>query len=241
MRNRSNRSERALRKARRIFLQHELSLGQLFRGPTPKKILQTIDIGTNEGYHFHASAKRNPDRQYLSIDPAADMATFKQREMDHKPILVRDPLSNVERLELPYERVLPFLIKKGIRTRHINIDMPTAAMYSGSTNQDKIRNMLTPLLQLAPHLLLVNGKIFITTEYTTYPDEIRRMAHEMGYSVRIKKDFRPKEFRRKSDGSEEISHAYNRSEYVRKHSLRTIYRIELTYGLKKAAREKMMA
>lgn len=131
-----------------------------------------------------------------------------------------------------FQPVLDSLIKKGVRARHINLDMLHAHDYRLYEKiEGPITRMMRDLLTKAPHVLLPNGKIFITTEIEMYRRVIEEFASQYGYSIRIKENFLPREFVDKK-GSRRTNQSYYRTPFLQDHKDETIYRIELTYGLK---------
>ncbi len=223
----NNRARRAIQKSKKPTHPKHPPSGRLFRGPTPENVFQTIDIGTENGRWLIWQAEKNPRRQYLAIDPL-----FGNREKWRKTQLEQMKPRNILVEANMFQPIMDSLIKKGIRTRHINLDMLHAHDYLFYEALDgPITRMMGSLLSKAPRVLLPNGKIFITTEIQLYRDVIQELASKYGFSIRIKENFLPREFVDK-EGSRRTNQSYYRTPFLQDHKNETIYRIELTYGLK---------
>ncbi|MFH0970316.1 MAG: hypothetical protein V1776_02540 [Candidatus Diapherotrites archaeon] len=188
-----------------------------FRGPTPKNVYQTVDLGTGGDRHWNSHgklidsflrrrARRNPNRKYIAIDE--ELSKYYPTAF-----------TTIPNVQIVSRRAFPFLeemIRKNLRTRHINIDMPLTVGF-GSTVHAAITN--------ASRLLLPNGKIFITTENDDNVQKIKELAHKCGLKFRELKNL-------------PLNAKDRRTRYTSFYQRKTIRRIEITYPLKKAFPKK---
>jgi hypothetical protein len=104
--------------------------------------------------------------------------------------------------------------RKGIKARNINIDMPLESV-----------NDFSHLFNNAERIMLPNGKIFISSEQQGVLEHAARLARNHGLKARMRKEMPQVE-------------AEGRTHYTIRHSPKPIYRLEITFGLKKALPKK---
>ncbi|MBS3061780.1 MAG: hypothetical protein J4215_04330 [Candidatus Diapherotrites archaeon] len=176
-------------------------------------IFQTVDIGSGFGEYISRQAERFPHRRYAVVDPRyARTSGFGQIHLE----------SEFKRLGIHMHpgtgaSFFEEMARRGWKTHAINFDMPL-----GSEAE------LSRILDLAPHTLFPNGKIFVATERLTALDHFIKIAREKGFSVTERKSMPP-------------AQARQRTAYSHRHSnnpQRPIRRLEITFGLKKAFPDK---
>lgn len=132
-----------------------------FRGPTPKKVIQTLDVGAGPcGARFIERSEKQQQRKYVGVDPAMMIYGFGK---------------NFETKRIDVNSYLLQLIKSGIKVRHLNFDMP-------NTNGHGLELRL--FFRLLPKVLLPNGKIFVTTNFVNLP--LLESAKLNGFALREK-------------------------------------------------------
>lgn len=152
-----------------------------FRGPTPPKVFQAVDIGTGDGRRLESIAKRFPNRKYVAVDPSL-----------HEKVLgsaFAPPRGTAERLSqaginVRPEKAMSFIEemkKRGEKTRFISINMPSHAKNEGHWRDDY---GFRHIFESVPKILLPNGKIFITTESPEFAEHLKKMAEDAGLKTR---------------------------------------------------------
>lgn len=203
--------------------------GRPFRGPTPAKIFQTVDLGSGIGDYIIRSARERRGggkewrkRQYLGVDPWEKMHS----EERHKFGLVIPP--NVHFISIALKQQLENMIKRGEKTRHFNWDMPIPITIG-------FVQVVHEILPLLPRVLLPNGKLFVKTEKHAYISILAKAARAQGFRVNIPK---PLIHAHNSETGEIISprrftwamHAFLSP------GLDKLYRLEITFTPKTARR-----
>lgn len=168
---------------------------RLFRGGTPPDTLQTIDIGAGRGNYLMRQAFRGKTmkwepRKYVAVDPRYDTEYLPARSNG-----VKVTYSNLRRVALdiqnrgvtthPFtmQKTINWLQKNGLKTRHINVDYP----YFESPSE--YRNALAESTRLAralPHVLLPNGKIFMTTEQKEWVAIVQKLSKKFNLRIKIR-------------------------------------------------------
>lgn len=179
-----------------------------FKGPVPKRVLQTIDIGSgNLATRLSANkTERFPDRKYLLVDPEFKVPAFTT---------IRE---NIMLTPFTAEKTLLELRNFGIRTRHINIDMPSPKQ---EYNFEKV-------FEILPSVLLPNGKVFVTTEDKKRIEEFQSLARRFGFSFAYS-EIPEHEIKQKSKHG-----GLTPTQKIVIIDEKPIYKLELTYRLKTA-------
>ncbi len=159
-------------------------------------------------------AERFPSRKYAVVD----------FELAHNAML-RHLLAgpNPKRISVyadGNEETLGGMIRKRKRTKNLNWDMPNEfGMYDFSPG---LWHEVRAVMKLLPMVLLPNGKLYMTTEYSQLKELIERDAPALGLGLRI--------------GIMPPREAEKRTEYTNRINgqRKKIYKIELTYRLKQA-------
>jgi len=205
-----------------------------FRGPTPKKIIQTVDVGSGTGEYPELQAIRHRKRRYVVVDPKYEEGTdFWFSEMGQERL--RDlKAAGVEVKGDSLGDFVDNMIKDGVRARHFNVDIiPLAA----------IEEDLEKLFGQISDVLLPNGKVFFTSDQKGDLEEIQKMALRNGLKTRkisTLPDIEPENQRtwwmRKLARTKKKTHRISDESTGEPYG--TIYRLEVTHGLKKAFPEK---
>ena len=130
-------------------------------------------------------------RKYLAVDP--------RYETEYQPSTrgsgAKIEFSNLRRdahemrtmgvTTLPFtmQKTIDWLQKNGLKTRHFNVDFP----YIGSPRE--YRNAIAESTRLAralPHVLLPNGKIFMTTEQKEWVGIVQKLAKKFNLRIKIR-------------------------------------------------------
>jgi hypothetical protein len=191
-----------------------------FRGPTPKKVFQTVDVGSGLGEYVLGRTRRFPRRKYVAV------------EYQYGPEGKFDSVKNVYPKVLKKKGVRVFggyfhefareMVEKGLKTRHISVIMPYPSV--GIEYSSFVLN-LGRIIEWAPRILLPNGKIFLLTEKETVRNWMELMARNFGMKTRRLRTLRDP--REKQD-----------TETLQNFSGEPVYRLEITQGLKKAVPDK---
>ncbi len=201
-----------------------------FRGATPKGIIQTVDVGTGMPIGFLKKTRENPQRKYAIVEPLygkkslirAMLARDPHRVTFLKTIRKRSKVLEKRGVIVRAEKIRDFIkrmVREGIRTRYVNIDMPAPAGIIIDSYGFR------ELFKKAPEVLLPNGKIFISCENDFLLGILKNRAQKEGLKVRWLKKLHPKAARTK----------YQKQFTAEGHP---IFRLEITYGLKKAIPNK---
>ena len=152
-----------------------------FKGPTPKKVFQTIDLGSGrEASYLYGQAKKNSKRKYLAIDtegiilggrPAGHPRFLKpyQRIPKNLKVSMKDSLLKLQELH-----------RLGVRSRHVQISMPSGRIFS--------REYLQNIAKSAAKVLLPNGKVHFLSPLE--PERFEGIAEAFkleGFSFRVAK------------------------------------------------------
>ena len=195
---------------------------RLFRGPTSKGFFQTVDVGTWHGEWLGNRAKTYKKRRYVAVDSAyKDMYNPEVRGvvdgLKGKGVVVRSR---------GISKMIDEMLERGFRTRHINIDMPVenVAMYS-----------FRKLFAKAHEVLLPNGKIYISSPTKEFLVKLEELAQANGLSTQWRKPFT-----KESARTESMQNMMKMDEKLKAEIgfEDEIYRLEITYGLKKAVPDK---
>ncbi|MDO8537953.1 MAG: hypothetical protein Q7S21_03650 [archaeon] len=183
-----------------------------FRGPTPENVFQIVDYGAGRGQSVEARKNKHPERNYAAVDPYFRNDEERFRELQKKGIIVFPG------------RMLSFIRKmkrNGQKTRHVTIEMPYE--YITLENEYDFRKFLKEV----PNFLLPNGKVFITSEYYNTLINLQKISKRLGYKTRWLKSI--------TNGNQ-IKHSPTMASIFRLDT--SIYRLEITFGLKKAIPSK---
>jgi len=173
-----------------------------FAGNPKKGVFQTVEFGAGDAEHISNRAWKSPKRKYAAVDPRM---TYIEDLMAYK---------NLEATKQSMEGYIDAMKRSGTKTRHIAIRMPNPKDIR--SNDFSIRS----LLKEAKHVLLPNGKIFVTTESGYVVHRLVRTAMEEGFSVR-----EPAALAQPKTRVERMMMDLRK---------KPVYRIELTYKLKTA-------
>ncbi len=158
-------------------------------------------------------AKRFPNRKYAVVEPL--MAPGKKFDYRARELIKRGVLVFPGSIS----RFLDFMKKNGLKTRHINVDMPEPLSHFGDYDFDK-------LFREAPNVLLPNGKIFFSTEEPALIKILSELAGRHGLKARKLNSFPSR------------IHPNRKTGYMQLLGQPVIYRVEITFGLKKAFSKK---
>ncbi|MDP2666050.1 MAG: hypothetical protein Q8P05_00935 [Candidatus Diapherotrites archaeon] len=189
-----------------------------FHDPTPH--FQTIDLGAGGARYALEQAARFPSRKYAAVD----MRYRRDRNLSHIPTQTHP--GSIRFFPVSIRHFLRTMIRHGWKTRHLNLDMPNAYFRNGKrVGRNHFEREIRNLFQNFPLVLIPNGKLFFTTESEEFMATIYRLAQEFGYSIREKKQMPFEHKRRKTAITQNLSGS-------------PIYRVEITYNLKKAIPQK---
>jgi len=141
-----------------------------FRGPTPERVFQTIDLGSGKyANYLYGQGKKYPQRKYLAVD--SGRIVVKEKGIPSLP-------KNVKTSSKDALRLLEQLAGEGKRARHIEIAMPTGSLLNPA--------YLKKIAELGTKVLLPNGKFhFVTPVDPESFKEIRKAFENSGYSFRV--------------------------------------------------------
>lgn len=130
-----------------------------FRGPTPPKVFQTVDVGAGYGYWMQDQALGHPQRKYAAVDPHLKPGTTYGEEPEgttgpYHELVNAGVTVHPHKLETFIDRML----EEGTKTRHFNFDMPSAV--ADTSRQYN----LAKLFANAHRLVVPNGKIYFKSE-----------------------------------------------------------------------------
>jgi hypothetical protein len=197
------------------------STGRLPKALPQQKIVQTLHVGAGESIaHIERAAERFPHKRYAVVDDLYCYGRFKE---------LRKKLEGAGISVYPNKihEAVKMMRENGIMARHINFDMPypRAAFYRFSQLFREIAK---------GGILLPNGKIFIKSESCNFLNEVGEIAARFGLKAKPPKLFLSREMLRK----QKRGSAVNITDTMRRvlHKGKTIYLLEITLGLKKAAK-----
>jgi len=193
-------------------------MGLTRRGPfkksASKNVFQTVDVGTGKGRWILEQAKKFPNRKYAVVDPkyrrGGDLHSTGQRMAKHGIHVHPEGLQSF----------IEFMLKNNKKTRHINIDMPGQELSIPLFNFPK-------LFEALPKILMPNGKIYFSTEDLAVRDYIHQFASIYGFKSRELRKF----------GADDPA---KRTPTMRLFHVMDVFRIEVTFGLKKAVPNKQV-
>jgi len=191
-----------------------------FRGPAPRGVFQTIEVGSGRGEFVESRAEKHPHRRYAAVEPNYAPGSLSEVMNIRREKLRQQP--NISLYSQRIEHALDEMRKEGIRARHMNIDMPIPI-----EARTEYLKMWKKIFELAPHILLPNGSIFVSSESTETLKTISEMARKAGFRVRALKPIQESAKTRRTYFME----YFHDSEYK-------IHRLQITFGLKKAIPKK---
>lgn len=205
---------------------------RMFRGATRGNVFQTVDLGAGTGSYIERQAERFPKRKYAAVDYALDYSGFfgsNRVRLQKKGVQVGGDI----------REFLEMMAAKGIRTRHLNMDMPypvDSSIYSSSSIE-----AFKHVIRLLPRVLLPNGKLYVTSEDHLTIEHLQRLAMQDGFAVRQRKAISPLTTEKNPLTRRLILEKY--PNYYRTSTMRgfanvPLYRLEITYNLKKAFPKK---
>ena len=213
----------------------------LFRGKTPANVFQTVDVGSHSSHYIPLQARKIPGRKYALVDPK-----FNSRANYAPSIGTFIPYLRGLGVRVRSKTISKFLgemVQKGWKTRHFNIDMPLPWDPEAKPVYGTWRDSydFKKWFQLAPKVLVPNGKIFISSERSDMLGDIASFARQAGLKVRELKPFKTH-----SNGKPIPIERYHRLTPTMRFNMDPkygpgiiqIFRIEITLGLKKAIPEK---
>ena len=150
-----------------------------FRGPTPPKVFQTVDVGSGRGKYIIRQARKFPHRKYAAIDPLYKPPKKTVKLLTPHISAMQQAARELEQLGVHVHAgnlssFIAKMIQAGYKTRHFNIDMP-------SMFQEKKFEML---LEQIPNILLPKGKNFVTTEFPNTLTKLETLAKKYGLRFR---------------------------------------------------------
>lgn len=192
-----------------------------FKGYTPRRTFQTVDVGAGFGDWLRDQAVKFPGRKYVAVDPAFGSHLEKKGQELRNLRIIFKPLrtSRVVVKPMKISEFIDEMESKGLKTRHINIDLPDEQIEQ--YNFDK-------LFREAQRILIPNGKIFVSSEKAGIIYDIKALANKHGLKTRLLRPF--------EKGSPETK----KTLFMRNYGFEfKIHRLEITFGLKKAIPLKM--
>lgn len=194
-----------------------------FRGPTPRNTIQTVDLGSGKGEYIHSKAEKNPHKIYAAADLIYQPG---EKGLYHIAEKLREAGVRVHAGD--FLELFRQMREEKVRARHINIDFPEPFVgFPGAPKSVAIAwQSYRDMIRQAPHVLLPNGKIFLLTEDPETADLMEKWAREDGLKARRIKPI-----------TEPWAKPKSRMMKVTQGSGH-FYRLEITYGLKKAIPDK---
>lgn len=174
-------------------------------------VLQTVDFGSGmhaENFIFKQAGKY-PNRTYAAVDPVLKAYSKNKRYAN---------------LFISWKHADEFLREMrelGLKTKHVNMDMP---------NPMVMLSILRAVFRNISFILVPNGKIFVTTEDHNGAKHIQEIARM--YDLTTRKIVQL--------SAEEVDRRTHFSHLIHNHPLgkKPIYRVEITYPLRKAYPQK---
>ncbi|HLD58035.1 MAG TPA: hypothetical protein VI977_00125 [archaeon] len=199
-----------------------------FRGQPPRKVFQMLDIGSGRGDFLARRAAANPRRIYAAVDPIYDVRRTEARAAHDELAKSNAAFGTIFRVLLGKHRNIRIIGKdfsefigemkrKGWKTRSINIDMPSPLHTRRQMDYEKIFSQVQDIL-------LPNGKIFVASEDKKTIEHIKNAAEKCGLKAREMPPLTGKERKRLT-----MQMRFQGTD---------IYRLEITFGLKKALPER---
>ncbi len=152
-----------------------------FRGPTPLKVFQTVDVGSGDGRRIKSIAKKFPKRKYVALDSDFHQNDVWDAHEQTRSTMEKLTTAGVVVREQKLKNFINRMIKRRLKTRYVNVDMPGWLQEKGNW---KDRYGFRKLFANAPLILLPNGKIFIKTENPEFAEWLKSMAQEAGLKSR---------------------------------------------------------
>jgi len=141
------------------------------------KTIRLLDVGSGTGNSITKKAIKNPNGIYAAVDPAyaghpVNPATREfLRPMREAGVVIRGTT---------IQKYLKTMQKNKIKTRTINATLPNWKSPS--------QNYIHDLIELAPRVLLPNGRIFMTIERTTFEKASIQREFEFAKIIGFKVD-----------------------------------------------------
>lgn len=177
---------RRIKPTAKPFHRAHLPTGRPFRGPTPKNVFQTVDIGAGIGGSTNWNTfigELLPHRSTSFVEQRHGETRRKRKQAQPRTSVAVD-LSSVKqtnpRIIRKKMEIVPFLkemIANGQKTRHFNWDMPRPKDF-------ELKYGLYDMFRLIPKVLLPNGKIFVSSEYESLVEKVANIAREKGFRAR---------------------------------------------------------
>jgi hypothetical protein len=201
---------------------------RMFRGNARGKVFQTVDLGAGKGEYIERQAQKFPKRKYAAVDFLFGHVNFfnsdRRRLHAHGVIVGTDAREFLDRM-----------IREHRKTRHLNMDMPYPIDTSAYASQSTAA--FVHALQVLPKVLLPNGKFYVTSESLFTIEQMQRLAIKKGFSARMRKPIPPivsPGHRASATSQEEKYPQHYRTQIMRNFAHTALYRLEITYNLKKA-------
>ncbi len=204
---------------------------RMFRGAARGRVFQTVDLGAGAGEYMARQAKKFPKRKYAAVD----LCFYLDGELNlHGEDLKKKRVS----LGGDANHFLNELTKKGIKVRHLNMDFPYPI---GQPRNASRTRLFEDVIRSMHRVLLPNGKLFITSESLATINFAKSFASECGYTVRDRELIQPislDEVAKNKDALTRRFRSFYRSHFHASFAGAKIYRLEITYNLKKAIPSK---
>lgn len=205
----------------------------MFRGPTRGKVIQTMDLGSGKGEYIERQSKKFPKRTYSAVDALyKGFFSAEAHRLRHRGVFVGDNIENA----------LIEMVRSGWRARHLNMDMPYP--WDSPEYRKPGEKTFRRVMELIPKVLLPNGKFYIASENHYTIQEMMTIARQHGFSVRETKPLKPL-LSPLADAETILSNRRQKPHYYRTKVMNSfanfpIYRLEITYNLRKAIPDKNM-
>ncbi len=189
-----------------------------FRGPTPHKVFQTVDLGAGWAGNILNYAKRFRRRRYAAVDIG-----YKKGRVAHERVAKLNAANVVTGYMIHH--FLNRMKREGVRTRHFNFQFMNRWDLKERSPHIRTPAIFKSILDAIPHVLYPNGKMYITTPFKRTVEAMQRTATRRGFKCRVKEVIEPTDIRTR------------RGTYITIGN-RSVYLLDITYGLKKAFSDK---
>ncbi|MBI4043851.1 MAG: hypothetical protein HY393_03525 [Candidatus Diapherotrites archaeon] len=201
-----------------------------FHGATPQNVFQTIDLGSGFGEYLLRQRARFPGRRYAAVDIGYRPVRGKQTPYLDKKVPEKLHASGIRVYPKNYPEALKYMISRFWRARHINMDWPYPWTEDWIGQKEKDAPVFKEVLKLLPRVLFPNGKFYITSDSERTLKMMEVTAEREGYKTRWRRPLtRPREMKKTYAMRKDV-------EFMLKEGKQAppVYRLEITFGLKKA-------
>ncbi|QQR92152.1 MAG: hypothetical protein IPJ89_03250 [Candidatus Iainarchaeum archaeon] len=207
---------------------------RMFRGAARGRVFQTVDLGAGKGEYIERQSRRFPNRKYAAVDfllgPEKFFDAVGQR-LHKNGVGVGDDVTTFLRQ----------MIERKEKTRHLNMDMPYP--FDTSAYASESQRAFKSALEMIPRVLLPNGKFYITSESSWTIRLMQKLAEKQGFAARQLRTIPPLSSSDLLTTAQQRALRMKQPDYyhpgmVWAFANQPIYRLEITYNLKKALPSK---